>query len=118
MVTGSRTMFPSPSRMTTRKLPPATYTIANCDPFHASEGRVSVDKSPKGAVAPAVKASAAPARAAAQGKPAPDTSLPVLERFLGLSVSLNSFTQLVARTRQREEVLRRWSPRAGAKILL
>jgi type VI secretion system protein ImpG len=42
----------------------------------------------------------------------------VLERFLGLYASLNSFTQLVARTRQREEPLRRWPPRAGDRILL
>jgi type VI secretion system protein ImpG len=42
----------------------------------------------------------------------------VLEKFLGLYTSLNSFTQLVARTRQREELLRRWPPRAGEQILL
>jgi type VI secretion system protein ImpG len=42
----------------------------------------------------------------------------VLERFLSLYVSLNSFSQLVARTRQRKEVLKEWPPRAGRKILL
>jgi type VI secretion system protein ImpG len=42
----------------------------------------------------------------------------VLEKFFGLYTSLNSFTQLVAKTRQREEPLRRWPPRAGEQILL
>jgi len=42
----------------------------------------------------------------------------VLERFLALYASLNSFTQLVATTKQRKGVLREWSPRAGQKILL
>jgi type VI secretion system protein ImpG len=42
----------------------------------------------------------------------------VLERFLGLYASINSFTQLVARTRQREGVLKRWPPRAGERTLL
>lgn len=42
----------------------------------------------------------------------------VLEHFLGLYSSLNSFSQLVTRTRQRKEVLRAWQPRAGQKILL
>lgn len=42
----------------------------------------------------------------------------VLEQFLGLYTSLNSFSQLVVRTRQRKEVLREWRPRAGQKILL
>ncbi|MCK6556300.1 type VI secretion system baseplate subunit TssF [Candidatus Binatia bacterium] len=42
----------------------------------------------------------------------------VLERFLGLYASLNSFVQLVAFTRQREEALHRWPPRAGHQILL
>jgi type VI secretion system protein ImpG len=41
-----------------------------------------------------------------------------LERFLGEYVSLNSFSQLVARTRQRKEVLKEWPPRAGQRILL
>lgn len=42
----------------------------------------------------------------------------VLERFLGLYVSLNSFCILAARTRQRKEILREWPPRAGWKTLL
>ena len=37
----------------------------------------------------------------------------VLERFLGLYASLNSFTQLVARTHQGEGCLKRWAPRSG-----
>jgi type VI secretion system protein ImpG len=42
----------------------------------------------------------------------------VLERFLGLYVSMNSFSQLRARTRQRKEVLRQWQPRAGQMTLI
>jgi type VI secretion system protein ImpG len=42
----------------------------------------------------------------------------VLERFLGMYCSINSFSRLVATTTHREGVLRRWSPRAGEKILL
>ena len=42
----------------------------------------------------------------------------VLEYFLGLYVSMNSFSQLVARTQQRKEALREWLPRAGQSILL
>jgi len=42
----------------------------------------------------------------------------VLEHFLGLYVTLNSFSQLSVSTRQRKEVLRLWPPRAGRKILL
>ncbi len=42
----------------------------------------------------------------------------VLERFLGLYASINSFNQLVAKTRQREGHLKRWQPRAGEHILL
>jgi type VI secretion system protein ImpG len=42
----------------------------------------------------------------------------VLERFLGLYASLNSFIQMIAITRQREERLKRWPPRAGEQILL
>ena len=42
----------------------------------------------------------------------------VLERFLGLSASLNSFTQLVVTTPQRKEVLHEWMPRAGRRILI
>ena len=42
----------------------------------------------------------------------------LLERFLGLYVSINSFCQLVARTKQREGILKRWPPRAGERTLL
>ena len=42
----------------------------------------------------------------------------VLEYFLGLYVSVNSFSQLRVRTRQRKEILRQWLPRAGQRILL
>jgi type VI secretion system protein ImpG len=42
----------------------------------------------------------------------------VLEKFFGLYTSLNSFTQLVAKTQQREESLKQWPPRAGEQILL
>jgi type VI secretion system protein ImpG len=42
----------------------------------------------------------------------------VIERFLALYVSLNSFSQLVTRTKQRREVLREWPPRAGQRILM
>ena len=42
----------------------------------------------------------------------------VLEYFLGQYVTLNSFSQLTVRTRQRKERLREWAPRAGQRILL
>ena len=42
----------------------------------------------------------------------------VLERFMGLYVSMNSFSQLVITTTQRREVLEQWPPRAGHKILM
>jgi type VI secretion system protein ImpG len=42
----------------------------------------------------------------------------VMERFLGLYASLNSFSILGARTRQRKEPLAEWPPRAGWKALL
>jgi type VI secretion system protein ImpG len=41
----------------------------------------------------------------------------VLDRFLGLFTSLNSFNVLRVRTPQRREVLRAWPPRAGWKAL-
>jgi type VI secretion system protein ImpG len=41
----------------------------------------------------------------------------VLERFLALYVSLNSFTQLIARTKQGEIDLKKWPPRAGEQPL-
>jgi type VI secretion system protein ImpG len=42
----------------------------------------------------------------------------VLEQFFGLYVSINSFSQLVARVKQREGELKRWPPRAGEQPLL
>jgi type VI secretion system protein ImpG len=42
----------------------------------------------------------------------------MLERFLGLYVSMNSFSQLVVTTNQRKEVLKAWPPRAGQAILV
>lgn len=42
----------------------------------------------------------------------------VLERFLGLYVSMNSYSQLVVKMRTREGEFKRWSPRAGEQLLL
>lgn len=42
----------------------------------------------------------------------------VLEHFLGLYTSVNSFTQVVARVRPHQGVLKRWAPRAGEATLL
>jgi type VI secretion system protein ImpG len=42
----------------------------------------------------------------------------VLERFLGIYASINSFNQLVTKTKQREGYLKRWPPRVGEQILL
>lgn len=42
----------------------------------------------------------------------------VLNRFLGLYSSVNSFNQLVIRSRQRDETIRTFSPRAGDQELL
>jgi type VI secretion system protein ImpG len=42
----------------------------------------------------------------------------VLEYFLGLYAGMNSFSQLAARSLQRKEVIRRWPPRAGQKVLI
>lgn len=42
----------------------------------------------------------------------------VLESFFALYVSLNSFSQLSVRTRQRKEELKIWPPKAGTRILL
>jgi type VI secretion system protein ImpG len=42
----------------------------------------------------------------------------VIENFLGLYASLNSFSQLVVKTRQRRGVLKEWPPRAGQIILM
>ena len=42
----------------------------------------------------------------------------VLERFLGLYSSINSFNQMVLRTEQREETIKRFPPRAGEQEIL
>jgi type VI secretion system protein ImpG len=42
----------------------------------------------------------------------------VLERFLGLYASVNSFTQLVANVKQRDGELKRWKPRTGEQEML
>lgn len=42
----------------------------------------------------------------------------VLSRFLALHAAVDSFTELVARSRQREEIWRRWPAQAGEKIVL
>ena len=42
----------------------------------------------------------------------------VLERFLGQYVSVNSFSQLVAKIIQKKEVLKAWAPRSGKQVLL
>jgi type VI secretion system protein ImpG len=42
----------------------------------------------------------------------------VLDRFLAGYCSMNSFSQLTARTSQRKEEMARWPPRAGAQALL
>lgn len=42
----------------------------------------------------------------------------VLERFLGLYASVNSFNQMVLRTEQREDAVKRFPPRAGEQELL
>ena len=42
----------------------------------------------------------------------------VIERFLALYASLNSFSQLVVSSRQRKETIEEWPPRAGQAILL
>ena len=42
----------------------------------------------------------------------------VLERFLALYSSINSFTKTVATTNRREAPLRTWPPRAGERVLI
>ena len=42
----------------------------------------------------------------------------ILDQFIALSASLNSFTQLCVTTPQRKEALHEWQPRAGRKILV
>jgi type VI secretion system protein ImpG len=42
----------------------------------------------------------------------------VIERFLALYVSINSFSRTTARVRGRVDQLRTWPPRAGSRVLL
>lgn len=42
----------------------------------------------------------------------------VLERFLGLYASVNSFSQMVAKVKQQEGYLKRWPPRSAERIIL
>jgi type VI secretion system protein ImpG len=42
----------------------------------------------------------------------------VLERFFALYASVNSFTQLQVRSRQRDWVWKKWPPTVGEKIAL
>ena len=42
----------------------------------------------------------------------------VLERFLAMYASINSFTQLIARMSQSERYLKKWPPRAGEQAML
>ncbi|HSK41534.1 MAG TPA: type VI secretion system baseplate subunit TssF [Arenibaculum sp.] len=42
----------------------------------------------------------------------------VLDRFLGLYASINSFTQLVIKSRQRDGIWKTWPPRAGERTVL
>ena len=42
----------------------------------------------------------------------------VLERFVALHATMNSFTQLSVRSRQRKRPVREWAPRAGCRVLL
>jgi type VI secretion system protein ImpG len=42
----------------------------------------------------------------------------VLENFLGHYTGINSFTEFVATSQQRERPMRRWAPRCGEQILL
>ena len=42
----------------------------------------------------------------------------ILERFLSMHATMNSFVQLGVRSRQRKKIVRDWLPRAGARTLL
>ena len=42
----------------------------------------------------------------------------VLERFLALYASMNSFTRVSVRSRQRRKLAAEWPPRAGWRTLL
>ena len=42
----------------------------------------------------------------------------LMENFLGLYASINSFSQLTVRVRQRKEILREWMPKSGRRMLM
>jgi len=42
----------------------------------------------------------------------------ILERFMGLYSTMNSFTQFVMKTSQREGEVKRWAPRSGNRVLV
>ena len=42
----------------------------------------------------------------------------ILERFLAQYVSVNSFSQMVAKTIQQKEIMKKWTPRSGNQELL
>jgi type VI secretion system protein ImpG len=42
----------------------------------------------------------------------------ILERFMGVYASINSFNQTVVKTEQREGEIKRWRPRTGEQVLL
>lgn len=42
----------------------------------------------------------------------------IMDRFLGLYVSMNSFSQLLVRTNARKEVLGEWPPRTGSQVVM
>ncbi len=42
----------------------------------------------------------------------------VLERFLGLYTSINSFSQVIAKSSQAQGIIKKWPPRAGDQVLL
>jgi len=42
----------------------------------------------------------------------------ILERFLAQYVSVNSFSQLIAKTLQKEEAIKQWPPRNGNRVLI
>ena len=42
----------------------------------------------------------------------------ILERFLAQYVSVNSFSQMVAKTIQQKEIMKKWTPRSGNQALL
>ena len=42
----------------------------------------------------------------------------ILERFLAQYVSVNSFSQMIAKTMQKEEAIKQWPPRNGNRVLL